>query len=176
MQGPSHALRLELPAQRATGGANGVSQPVDASGDGANHYEITLLRFWSASRPVARVRLATVPDRRACRALRAAWALERMAEMGIWHLRSCRGCGMYPTATTCAQCLESAWCEYCSAWSRLCWKCYRPCAPWILSAESGRLYLKCQDRGEFVPGVGGPGGDGGFENRADLCTEVRRDA
>ena len=117
-----------------------------------NHstYEYQLLCYWKASRPVARVHLATIAARRLCRGLRATWALQCMTDAGHWHLSSCRGCGFYPCNTHCAHC-TTAWCTNCCAWSALCWKCYRP-----------RFAL--QDCGEVAVGTGGPSGDGSFEN------------
>ena len=119
-------------------------------------YEIKLLQYWAASRPVARICMATVADRRACRALRATWALHCMTQFGRYDLASCRGCGHYPTHRTCGHYTTHrggchiAWCDACHAWSHLCWKCYRP-------------RYERQDCGEFAPGHEGPGGDGRFE-------------
>ena len=118
-------------------------------------YEINLLQYWAASRPVARIFMATVADRRACRALRATWALHCMAQLGQYDLASCRGCGHYPTYRTCAGC-HIAWCGACHTWSQWCWKCYRP-------------RHELHDCGEFLPGRGGPGGNGRFEY--DIGTE-----
>ena len=117
----------------------------------AHHFrhEINLLQYWAASRPVARIFMATVADRRACRALRATWALHCMAQLGQHDLAACRGCGHYPTYRTCAGC-HIAWCGACHTWSHLSWKCYRP-------------RHKLHDCGEFLPGRGGPGGNGRFE-------------
>ena len=140
------------------------SQPVESSlclevqGRGKRHdhemthrtYEYQLLCYWKTSRPVARVHLATTAARRLCKGLRATWALQCMADLGHCHLSSCRGCGSYPSDTQCARC-ATAWCLNCRAWSVLCWKCYRP-----------RFAL--QDCGEVALGMGGPGGDGSFEN------------
>ena len=112
-------------------------------------YELNILRFWAASRPVARICMATVADRRACRGLRATWAIHYMTQLSRHDLASCRGCGQYPTYRTCTGC-HLAWCDDCHAWSPLCWKCYRP-------------RQELQDCGEFVPGHGGPGGNGRFE-------------
>jgi hypothetical protein len=112
-------------------------------------YENNLLLYFARSRPVARVHMATIPDRRACKGLRATWTLHCMSQLGRFDLRGCRGCGHYPTTTTCSKC-ATAWCLSCRLWSSLCWKCYRP-----------RYSLT--DFGEFVPGVGGPGGNGSFE-------------
>ena len=75
-------------------------------------YEINLLQYWAASRPVARIFMATVADRRACRALRATWALHCMAQLSHYDLASCRGCGHYPTSRICAGC-HNAWCGAC---------------------------------------------------------------
>ena len=112
-------------------------------------YEVDLLRYWARSRPVARIFMATVADRRACRALRATWALHCMALLGQHNLASCRGCGHYPTYRTCVGCYIK-WCDACHTWSQLCWNCYRP-----------RHELNyC---GELLPGRGGPGGNGRFE-------------
>ena len=112
-------------------------------------YEIELLQYWARSRPVARIFMATVADRRACRALRATWALHCMALLGQHNLESCRGCGHYPTYRTCVGCYIK-WCDACHTWSQLCWKCYRP-------------RHELNDCGEFLPGRGGPGGNGRFE-------------
>ena len=112
-------------------------------------YEIELLQYWARSRPVARIFMATVADRRACRALRATWALHCMALLGQHNLASCRGCGHYPTYRTCLGCYIK-WCDACHTWSQLCWKCYKP-------------RHELNDCGEFLPGRGGPGGNGRFE-------------
>ena len=112
-------------------------------------YEVDLLRYWARSRPVARIFMATVADRRACRALRATWALHCIALLGQHNLASCRGCGHYPTYRTCVGC-HIKWCDACHTWSQLCWKCYRP-------------RHELHDCGEFLPGRGGPGGNGRFE-------------
>ena len=112
-------------------------------------YEIHLLQYWARSRPVARIFMATVADRRACRGLRATWVLHCMAQLGQHDLASCRGCGHYPTYRTCAGC-HIKWCNACHTWSQLCWKCYRP-------------RHELNDCGEFRPGRGGPGGNGRFE-------------
>ena len=112
-------------------------------------YEISLLQYWAASRPVARIFMTTVADRRECRGLRATWALHCMAQLGQHDLASCRGCGYYPTYRTCAGC-HIKWCNDCHTWSQLCWKCYRP-------------WHELHDCGEFLPGRGGPGGNGRFE-------------
>ena len=112
-------------------------------------YEINRLQYWAASRPVARIFMATVADRRACRALRATWALHRMAQLGQYDLAGCRGCGHYPTYRKCEGC-HIAWCGACHTWSQLCWKCYRP-------------RHELHDCGEFRPGRGGPGGNGRCE-------------
>ena len=112
-------------------------------------YEVDLLRYWARSRPVARIFMATVADRRACRALRATWALHCIALLGQHNLASCRGCGHYPTYRTCVGC-HIKWCDTCHTWSQLCWKCYRP-------------RHELHDCGEFLPGRGGPGGNGRFE-------------
>ena len=109
----------------------------------------SLLQYWAASRPVARIFMATVADRRACRALRATWALHCMVQLSHYDLASCRGCGHYPTYRTCARC-HIKWCGACHTWSQLCWKCYRP-------------RHELHDCGEFLPGRGGPGGNGRFE-------------
>ena len=138
--------------------------------------EVDLLRYWARSRPVARIVMATVAERRACRALRATWALHCMGLLGhqdtSWTLgapscASCRGCGHYPTYRTCVGC-NIKWCDACYTWSQVCWKCYRP-------------RHELHDCGEFLPGTwgswrqwdegvleailgrGGPGGNGQFE-------------
>ena len=111
--------------------------------------EADLLRYWARSRPVARIVMATVAERRACRALRATWALHCMAVLGHHNLASCRGCGHYPTYRTCVVC-HIKWCGACHTWSQVCWKCYRP-------------RHELHDCGEFLPGRGGPGGNGQFE-------------
>ena len=108
-----------------------------------------LLLYWACSRPVARVHMATVPQRRACKGLRATWTLQCMTQLCRYDLPACRGCGLYPTSATCNNCC-TAWCHSCHAWSSLCWKCYRP-----------RHSLA--DTGEFMAGFGGPGGNGSFE-------------
>jgi len=108
-----------------------------------------LLLYWAGSRPVARVHMATVSQRRACRGLRATWTLQCMTQLCRYDLPGCRGCGHYPTNTTCSNCC-TAWCHSCRAWAPLCWKCYRP-----------RHSLA--DTGEFMAGFGGPGGNGSFD-------------
>ena len=108
-----------------------------------------LLLYWACSRPVARVHMATVSQRRACKGLRATWTLQCMTQLCRYDLPACRGCGFYPTSATCSNCC-TAWCHSCRAWSALCWKCYRP-----------RHSLA--DTGEFIPGFGGPGGNGSFD-------------
>ena len=105
-----------------------------------------LLLYWACSRPVARVHMATTSQRRACRGLRATWILQCMTQLCCYDLPACRGCGLYPTSTTCSNCC-TAWCNSCHAWSVLCWKCYRP-----------RHSLA--DTGEFMLGFEGPGGNG----------------
>ena len=110
------------------------------------HVEYELLLYWARSRPVARVHMTTVPQRRACNALRATWALQCMSQLCCYDLPACQGCGLYPTSATCSNCCI-AWCPSCRAWSSLCRKCNRP-----------RHSLA--DTGEFVAGVGGPGGNG----------------
>ena len=112
-------------------------------------YEVELLQIWARLRPVARISMATVAARRECRAVRATWALHCMALLGQHNLASCRGCGHYPTYRTCARC-SLKWCGACHTWSQLCWKCYRP-------------RHELNDLGEFLPGRGGPGGNGRFE-------------
>ena len=112
-------------------------------------YEYKLLLYWAASRPVARIHMATVPERRACKALRATWTLECMIQLCRYDRRGCRGCGDYPTSSTCSNCC-TAWCHSCSAWSSLCWKCYRPRHSLV-------------DTGEFMIGSGGPGGNGSLD-------------
>ena len=136
-----------------------LTQQVPLPSSPISTYEINLLQYWAASRPVARIFMATVVDRRACRALRATWALHcianyphiaaDMAQLGQYDLAPCRGCGHYPTNRTCAGC-HMKWCGDCHTWSRLCWKCYR--------ARPG-----LNDCGEFIPGRGGPGGNGKFQ-------------
>ena len=116
--------------------------------------EVDLIQYWARSRPVARIVMATVAERRACRALRATWALHCMALLGHHNLpplngRSCRGCGHYPTYRTCVGC-HIKWCGACHTWSQVCWKCYRP-------------RHELHDCGEFLSGRGGPGGNGQFE-------------
>ena len=115
-----------------------------------------LLLYWACSRVVARIHLATVPQRRACRGLRATWTLQCMTQLCCYDLPACRGCGFYPTSATCSNCC-TAWCHSCSAWSALCWKCYRPQHSLV-------------DTGEFMPGFGGPGGNGSFDT--PLCHEM----
>ena len=125
------------------------SSPPYVQAIGLPTYEIYLLQYWAALRPVARISLATVADRRACRALRATWALHCMTQFGQHDLACCRGCGHYPTYRTCGRC-HIKWCDACHMWSKLCWKCYRP-------------RHELNDCGEFLPGCGGPGGHGIFE-------------
>jgi hypothetical protein len=108
--------------------------------------EIKMLRYWEAQRPVARIFMATVADRRGCRALRASWALHGMEKCQQYSLGSCRGCGNYPSHHKCEGC-DIAWCGDCYIWSRLCWKCYRP----------------QHDGGESLQSRGGLGGNGSFE-------------
>ena len=115
-------------------------------------YERRVLMYWALSRPVARIHLATVQQRRFCRSLRAAWTLWRMQALNRYDMLGCRGCGAFPTEATCAQC-NTKWCGSCSQWSASCWKCYRP-----------RLGLS--DCGEFVLGLGGPAGNGGLDPAA----------
>ena len=115
----------------------------------AGQYEYKLLLYWARSEPVARVHMATVPERRARRGLRATWTLQCMTQLGCYDLPGCRGCGHYPTRSTCSNCC-TAWCHECRKWSPLCWKCYRP-----------RHCLV--DAGGFVDGCGGPGGNGSFD-------------
>ena len=105
--------------------------------------EVDLLRYWARSRPVARIVMATVAERRACRALRATWALHCMAVLGHHNLASCRGCGHYPTYRTCVGC-HIKWCGACHTWSQVCWKCSRP-------------RHELHDCGEILPERGGPG-------------------
>ena len=111
--------------------------------------EVDLIQYWARSRPVARIVMATVAERRACRALRATWALHCMAVLGHHNLASCRGCGHYPTYRTCVEC-HIKWCGACHTWSQKCWKCYRP-------------RHELHDCGEVLPGREGPGGNGQFE-------------
>ena len=75
-------------------------------------YENDLLFYFARSRPVARVHMATTPDRRACKGLRATWTLHCMNQLGRFDLSGCRGCGHYPTTTTCSNC-ATAWCHSC---------------------------------------------------------------
>lgn len=117
--------------------------------NGPGQYEYQLLLHWARSRPVARVYMATVAQRRACKGLRATWTLQCMTQLCRFDQPGCRGCGHYPTSSTCNNC-STAWCSSCRVWSALCWKCYRP-----------RYSLA--DTGEFVAGFGGPGGDGSFD-------------
>ena len=114
--------------------------------------EVNLLRYWARCRPVARIVMATVAERRACRALRATWALHCMGLLGhqdtSWTLgapscASCRGCGHYPTYRTCVGC-NIKWCDACHTWSQVCWKCSRP-------------RHELHDCGEILPERGGPG-------------------
>ena len=120
-------------------------------------YETQLLMHWARSRPLARIHLATMSQRRFCRALRAAWTLRRMQELNRFAMMlpdrstmfGCRGCGEFPIEATCAHC-NTKWCGNCSQWSVSCWKCYRP-----------RVDLR--ECGEFVLGQGGPGGNGGLD-------------
>ena len=48
-----------------------------------------LLLYWACSRPVARVHMATVPQRRACRGLRATWTLQCMIQLCRYDLPAC---------------------------------------------------------------------------------------
>ena len=112
-------------------------------------YELRLLWYWALSRPVARIHLVTVPQRRFCRSLRAAWTLWRMKILTRYDMLGCRGCGEFPTEATCAQC-NTKWCGNCSQWSALCWKCYRP-------------RVGVNDCGEFTLGIGGPAGNGSLD-------------
>ena len=107
------------------------------------NHETQLLMHWARSRPVARIHLATVPQRRFCRALRAAWTLRRMQELNRFDMFGCRGCGAFPIEATCAHC-NTKWCENCYQWSASCWQCY-----WA----RGNL----PDCGEVVLGQGCPG-------------------
>jgi hypothetical protein len=129
--------------------ANTAHAGEPSSGIAKSTYEVNLLWYWAASRPVARISMATMADRRKCRGLRASWAIHCMTQLGRHDLASCRGCGQYPTDSTCSGC-HIAWCDDCHAWSAMCWKCYRP-------------RHELQDCGEFAPGHGGPGGNGRFE-------------
>ena len=133
--------------------------PTSAHSGAEVERECLLLRYWAASRPIGRIALATVPSRRGCRALRAAWTLMRMTVHPQRDTLGCRGCGEYPVYSTCGRC-STKWCTYCTTWSPLCWKCYRP-----------RQQLN--DCGEFVVGgsaadaatdCGGPSGAGVLEN------------
>ncbi len=111
-------------------------------------------QYWAASRPVARIFMTTVADRRACRGLRATWVLHCMAQLGQHDLASFCGCGHYPTYRTCAGC-HIKWCNACHMWSQLCWKCYRP-------------RHELNDCGEFLPGRGG------LEAMADLSDDIEK--
>jgi hypothetical protein len=114
---------------------------------------LDLLFYWSCGRPIGRIHLSTVEDRRRCRSLRAAWTVKQMGQMRTNLDVDCRGCGEYPVKTTCDACARG-WCPLCWSWSKLCWKCYRS-------------HLTITDHGGFVEGDadiydGGPGGDGRF--------------
>ena len=76
-------------------------------------YELQLLSYWARSRPVARILLATMLERRLCRGIRAAWTLWRMQVLSRYDMFGCRGCGAFPTEPTCAQC-DTKWCRDCS--------------------------------------------------------------
>ena len=114
-------------------------------------YETQSLMHWARSRPLARIHLATISQRRACRALRAAWTLRRMQELNRFAMMlpdrstmlGCCGCGEFPIEATCAHC-TTKWCENCYQWSASCWQCY-----WA----RGNL----PDCGEVVLGQGCPG-------------------
>jgi hypothetical protein len=127
--------------------AKEYEHPMSQNGQANN--ELQLLLYWVRLRPVARIQLASVSQRRLCRALRAAWTLMRMQGLGRYDLFGCRGCGEFPTEATCIHC-ATRWCELCAQWSPACWKCYRP-----------RPFLN--DCGEFMVGWGGPAGDGSLE-------------
>ena len=99
--------------------------PVDDMDNPRLLYELRLLRYWARSRPVARIHLATMLDRRLCRGIRATWTLWHMQVLNRYDMFGCRGCGAYPTEATCAQC-DTKWCWNCADWSGgSCWKCYR---------------------------------------------------
>ena len=125
-------------------------------------YEVELLQYWARSRPVARIFMATVADRRACRALRATWALHCMALLGAplhGNGATCRGCGHYPTYRTCVGC-HIKWCSACHTWSQVCWKCYRPrhelhdcgefLGDWCLVEQIERAHLYLHRLGECL--------------------------
>ena len=89
-------------------------------------YELRLLWYWALSRPVARIHLATMLERRLCRGIRATWTLLRMQVLSRHDTFGRRGCGAFPTEPTCAQC-DTNWCRDCYDWSGVsCWKCYKP--------------------------------------------------
>ena len=89
-------------------------------------YEFRLLMYWARGRPVARIHLATVLERRLCRFIRAAWTLWRMQALNRYDMFGCRGCGAFLTEATRWQC-DTKWCCKCTDWSRgSCWKCYKP--------------------------------------------------
>ena len=143
-----HATEQDLPIAYGMLEMQGRGAP-HAHENSMNLYEYKLLLYWAASRPVGRVHMATTSQRRACRGLRATWTLQCMSQLHQYELRGCRGCGYYPTSSTCSHCC-TAWCHSCRTWSTLCWKCYRP-----------RYSLT--DTGEFMPGLGGPGGNGSVD-------------
>ena len=146
-----HATEQDLPTQHDRHETDLTVGRSQVNWQPGNHLHDTyrLLLLWAGSRPVARVHMTTVPQRRACKALRATWTLQCMSQLCCYDLPACRGCGLYPTSGTCSSCC-TAWCHACRAWSSLCWKCYRP-----------RHSLA--DTGEFMAGSGGPGGNGSFD-------------
>ena len=77
------------------------------------------------SRPVARVQLATVSQRRFCRDLRAALTLRCTELLNCYDSLGCRGCGTFPMEANCIQ-GDTKWCECCALRAPSCWKCYRP--------------------------------------------------
>ena len=146
---PHNQRQQDLTATTGEKEYESFSTMIGIGGNTPSTYEYNLLLYWACSRPVARVHMATIPQRRQCKSLRAAWTLHCMTQLCRYDLSGCRGCGHYPTSSICSNC-STAWCRSCHVWSPLCWKCYRP-----------RFSLT--DTGEFMTGFGGPAGNGSFE-------------
>ena len=75
-------------------------------------YEFRLLMYWARGRPVPRIYLATVLERRLCRFIRAAWTLWRMQVLNRYDMFGCRGSGAFPTEATCGQCDTKWYCKF----------------------------------------------------------------
>lgn len=146
---PHNQRQQDLTATTEEKEYESFSTMIGIVGNTPSTYEYNLLLYWACSRPVARVHMATIPQRRQCKSLRAAWTLHCMTQLCRYELSGCRGCGHYPISSICSNC-STAWCRSCHVWSSLCWKCYRP-----------RYSLT--DTGEFMTGFGGPAGNGSFE-------------